>query len=523
MILRKPYKFLIKHFRFIHLILALLSTYLLTKTYNLWNFFRGYVNSSSPIVPSGTSNEYFSGLMILSCILVVVGSIIILVLMRMKKKPVLYYLISIISYLLIIFIYIYDINSIKQLEISALDMRIIGLLRDFTLISFIIQVATTIVFYIRAVGFNIKKFDFVSDLKLETDEKDNEEFEFEVTFNKDKARRNFKRRIRQLKINYFENKFLINIISILIILVIFGFFLLNKFVYHKVYKEGHIFDLSQTRFQITDSYITNVDYKNENITDNYLVIVKFNISKYSNIKDKIKFNKAAILLNIGKVRFNPINTYSNDLLDFGITYTNQNIVPESQEFILTFEIPKKYKNKKKIISYVDTFDKYNIKLSPKSFEGKGENVTTNIDEQTIIKNSMFDSLSIKIKSYEINNRISATYKYCQTTNNCYNSIEYITPSYDDNYDKAILKINADVSISNKNIKDFNEVVKRFGIIKYTLDGKEKEMKTMIKSVYPTKSISDNLFYFEVYKEIINADKISLILSMRNSTYEFILK
>ena len=97
MVLRKPYKFLIKHFRFIHLILALLSTYLLTKTYSLWNFFKEYVNSSSPIVPSGTSNEYFSGSMILACILVVVGSIIILVLMRMKKKPVMYYLFSIIS------------------------------------------------------------------------------------------------------------------------------------------------------------------------------------------------------------------------------------------------------------------------------------------------------------------------------------------------------------------------------------------------------------------------------------------
>lgn len=526
MVLRKPYKFLIKHFRFIHLILALLSTYLLTKTYSLWNFFKEYVNSSSPIVPSGTSNEYFSGSMILACILVVVGSIIILVLMRMKKKPVMYYLVSIISYLLIIFVYIYDINSIKQLEVSALDMRIIGLLRDFTQISFIIQVITTIVFYIRAVGFNIKKFDFVSDLKLETDEKDNEEFEFEVTFNKDKARRNFKKRIRNLRINYLENKFIINVFSLIVILVITGLFLLNKFVFNKVYKEGHTFNLAQSTLQITDSYVTNIDYKNDKISDNYLVIVKFNTTKYSNIKDKVKFKSAGVLLNIGKVHFNPITKYADNLLDFGTTYTTQNIVPEKQEFILTFEIPEKYKNKKMILSYVDTFDKYNIKLSPKSFNRKGENITTELNEKVTIKNTLFDNLSIQINSYELKDKVSASYKYCASKSDCYDSKEYITPTYDDNYDKAILKLNANVTLDkgiNKNLSNFTGIVERFGVIKYTLDGKEKEMKTQIKEAPTTKTTSNEIYYFQVYKEIINADKISLILSMRNSKYEFILK
>lgn len=526
MILRKPYKFLIKHFRFIHLILALLSTYLLTKTYSLWNFFKEYVNSSSPIVPSGTSNEYFSGSMILACILVVVGSIIILVLMRMKKKPVIYYIVSIISYLLIIFVYIYDINSIKQLEVSALDMRIIGLLRDFTQISFIIQVITTIVFYIRAVGFNIKKFDFVSDLKLETDEKDNEEFEFELTFNKDKAKRNFKKRIRNLRINYLENKFIINVFSLIVILVITGLFLLNKFVFNKVYKEGHVFNVSNYSLQITDSYITNTDYKNDKISDNYLVIVKFNITKYSNIKDKVKFNKAGVLLNVGKVHFNPITKYSDLLLDFGTTYTSQNIVPESQEFILVFEVPEKYKNKKMILSYDDTFDSYKIKLSPEKFNKKEEINKVELNKKITIKNTIFDNLSIKINSYELKDKIGNNYKYCASESNCYDSKEYITPTYDDNYDKAILSINANVSIDkkvNKNLSDFNGIVERFGIIKYTLDGKEKEMRTQVKAAYPTKDSSSDLYYFQVYKEIINADKISLVLSMRNSKYEFILK
>ena len=43
MILRKPYAFLIKYFRLIHLFISLLIVYLIYKTNNMYNFFKDYI------------------------------------------------------------------------------------------------------------------------------------------------------------------------------------------------------------------------------------------------------------------------------------------------------------------------------------------------------------------------------------------------------------------------------------------------------------------------------------------------
>ena len=45
MILRKPYAFLIKHFRLIHLVLSILFLYLLFQTGNINGFFNDFVNA----------------------------------------------------------------------------------------------------------------------------------------------------------------------------------------------------------------------------------------------------------------------------------------------------------------------------------------------------------------------------------------------------------------------------------------------------------------------------------------------
>ena len=63
MILKKPYKFLIKHFRMIHLILAIMSGYLLAKTNNILGFFNEYLNNNETLIGTGTVSEYFNNTM----------------------------------------------------------------------------------------------------------------------------------------------------------------------------------------------------------------------------------------------------------------------------------------------------------------------------------------------------------------------------------------------------------------------------------------------------------------------------
>ena len=49
------------------------------------------------------------------------------------------------------------------------------------------------------------------------------------------------------------------------------------------------------------------------------------------------------------------------------------------------------------------------------------------------------------------------------------------------------------------------------------------MSTKIKEVQPIKSKKKNIYYFEVYDEIKHASKISLVINIRNSVYEYVLK
>ena len=58
-------KHLIKHFRMIHLILAIMSGYLLAKTNNILGFFNEYLNNNETLIGTGTVSEYFNNTMIL--------------------------------------------------------------------------------------------------------------------------------------------------------------------------------------------------------------------------------------------------------------------------------------------------------------------------------------------------------------------------------------------------------------------------------------------------------------------------
>ena len=87
--------------------------------------------------------------------------------------------------------------------------------RDLSLINIIIEGVLFILFLVRGLGINIKKFDFSSDLlKLDISEDDKEEIEVSINIDSDVRKRNRKSNIRNLKYIYLESKGFYNIIFI---------------------------------------------------------------------------------------------------------------------------------------------------------------------------------------------------------------------------------------------------------------------------------------------------------------------
>ena len=99
MILRKPYAFLVKHFRLIHAVLLMLIFFVFFQVYDILGFFNTYIGSPTSIydfeIASKTLINFYSTFF---AILVLGISGVLVYLLRYKKKPILLYVVIIIIY-----------------------------------------------------------------------------------------------------------------------------------------------------------------------------------------------------------------------------------------------------------------------------------------------------------------------------------------------------------------------------------------------------------------------------------------
>ena len=239
MILRKPYAFLIKKFRLIHLILTFLLAIIAYKTNELYSFFVEYIKQSSYlkiyVEPSMTSVAWYLYLLVL----LVIGMLVaIFVLMNRKKKPIKYYLISIIFYSLLIIVYLLSSSQMFTLLQQQGNLKIVTLVRDLLMVFYYLQFVFIIISLLRTIGFNVKKFDFKNDLKeMNILEEDSEEFEFGIELDSNDFRTKLRRAIRIVKYVVNENKLLLMILGGALTIYLVVTLVLNIFVYNRMYRE----------------------------------------------------------------------------------------------------------------------------------------------------------------------------------------------------------------------------------------------------------------------------------------------
>ena len=87
MIIRKPYAFLIKHFKKIHLILLVLSAFVYYKNLQLSSFVTEFMSLGTYDSYNEPITRFVTGFAIISMLLISVGSIMLILLLRHKKKP----------------------------------------------------------------------------------------------------------------------------------------------------------------------------------------------------------------------------------------------------------------------------------------------------------------------------------------------------------------------------------------------------------------------------------------------------
>ena len=512
MILRKPYAFFIKHFKLIHLVLAVFVFYAIYRTKLLLDFFNEYSLATINVTGQDLVTPLLPTFFQIIPILIILFATIVLVVMAYKKKPYLFYIITIIIYIYVLIITQVSKGTLNTLYTTLVDVRTIRLIRDLITLAFATQLFSLVII-------------------LEINEEDREEVEVQINFDPNKKLRSLRKKIRYLKYSYKENRlffnsiFIVAIVSIVLVIVL-SIFSGDKIIDQNVYFYGNNFTVS-----LTDSYLVNTDYKRQVIDeDYYYLLLKLQIKNNTSRTFGLDISTTKVL--IDNYVYTPTTKNKSSFFDFGTVYQNENIGQEFETKVLVYEIPKELIDEDIIFSFVDknTLDKNGnfastkVRVEYQDLTGITSRETAKLNEELSFENSILNDYKINITSFDIANSYKLEYNFC-ISDECYPSYEYVKPSITSNYDKVLLRITGSLTKQTNidNIYDLYDFIEYFGNLYYIVDGQRKVQNVQFKEVTSKKANQPNTYYIEVLKEVENASSISLVFTIRNRNYEYVLK
>lgn len=429
MVLKKPYAFLIKHFRLIHLILAIPLIFITYKTHLVVGFFNDYV-SNGYTFQTGTdvSSVYINWIMLLSIFLIVLSILAIYYLLKHKEKPVRMYVIMIIFYLLTFIMLCWYSGILAKMSTSVLAAKTARFYRDLSLLIYFPQYIFDIFVIIRAIGFNLKQMDFQSDFKeLQITELDSEEVEVGLELENYKAKRFFRRFKREFSYYIAENKFMVTIVSILLLFSLIALFYFNQETYDTVYSNNETFYHKGFNISLKDSIITNISYDGTKLKNSkYYLVLKFGIENTSIKNQKLDYDNFAVYCSDKKIL--PVLDQSEYFIDYAMPYYGKEIKAKTNnDYVLLYSISKKDINKSCTLKVLNEatnnkgkmVTKYSkIKLTPVVINKVNKIKTVNVGQNINFTNSNIGNSLLQIKSYTHTNSYTYSYEYCYNAGNC---------------------------------------------------------------------------------------------------------
>ena len=534
MILKKPYAFLIKYFKVIHFILLFLLIWFTYSSRGIFNFFNTYVKSGYQIsVVTDLHNTYAPVSLITIVIVIISLTTALLVLMVHKKKPYKLYLMTILYYSLL-FIGLFFVRGVlASFQDELLIATTARSLRDIILIVNIPQYVFIGYFFLRAIGFDVKKFNFASDLKeMNYSAKDAEEFELNFNFEGYKAEQKTRRLFREIVYYIKENKFVVICISVVTIIILLNTIRLRTHNnYDLSYNMNRTFIYNKLNVTFQDAMITDLDYNGNEIDGHQYLVLKVNIKNNSGSVVKIDYNN--FKLEFGRQIINPTVNAAKNFVDFA-----SNIVPTSishlsdATFALAYELPSKDTSKVKRINIhngvvVDkgmSIDKHIfVKLKAKEI-GKVE-IAGNygLGDEIVFDKTLLGQSSIKLTSATIFKKYIYKYKDCISTDNCAYFDDMLVVSTIGNHRNNVIIVfegeyKQDLTTEySKTYTSINSFVDNYCSIQYRVNG-----EVFNDGVNITPSNAYDFIAFEVPQNIEYADLIQVVITIRNHKYFYVI-
>ena len=517
MIIRKPYAFLIKNFRKIHIFLLILSFYVAYKLLDISKFINEFMRLGTYDLYADPVSKHITGLLSFSVLLIVFGGIALLFLLRHKGKPWKIYLVPIIEYFLLFLI----LNVIKSFfanfsdDVEVTDLRFA---RDMLLFFMIGQLPAIGIFIMRVFGLDIKKFNFNSDQEfLELSDEDREEVEISLSFDFNTIKRLYKKLIRNIGYFYKEHKIIcrvaIGIIAVILLKNAYTFI----FVTNRTYKAGQLYNANGYTIRVGNSYYTDKDYKGEVISDKSSFVIVEMYVKNNSAPRNLKIDNFH-LRNRKEDYVSSHKTYADEFYDLGKTYESVKELKRDEElsFIIVYKVEKKLP-KNGFVMYYQELGGDNklrkIKLNVKDISKVNDSGTVQFGDTIDINiNGVEDSISI--------DRFDFIDSFLYKVSKCSSSgCEYDDKDYFVSEGYKVLKISFGSLVYES--KDMKKFISKYGKIVYTDEEdneREYEIKYAINSEYYGKYL-----YLLVPEDVANAKTINLLLLLRNNKYVYKLK
>lgn len=515
MIIRKPYAFLIKNFKRIHVVLLVLSLFLAYKIFDVNAFVNEFMKLGVYDLYADPITKHITFIMSLSIIVMVVGSLSLLLLLRYKGKPWKLYLVPFITYLSLFFV-LGIIKSFFGTYTVDVDTANLRFSRDLLAIFAIGQFPVIGIFIMRTFALDINKFNFNSDEEfLQLSEADREEIEISFDIDVNSFKRLYRRLLRNLSYFYKEHKkisrLVIGIISIILLFNMYTF----VFVTHRSYKENDFYHYHGLDIRVSNSYITNKDYGGNEISkDNNFIIVEFIVE--NNTDESIKLDMSSFHLKAGnKDYITTESTYGKEFYDLGKTYSKvRKFNPEEKtKFIVIYKADKKIR-KGRFVLYHQEKDDNNIlrkiSLNIKDISKMGDMVNNKLGDDVDVSMAGVDD-KISIESYSYQPSINYSARKCYA-GECRAEEEYMEAS---DGEKILV---LDLSSSVWEAKNFIDFFKMCGKIDYKDSSglsRQLDIDFAVKNNYLGKVV-----YLRVPDEVSSSKDVKIVFTLRNRRFSY---
>ena len=423
MILKKPYAFLIKHFKAIHLFLGAVLTYLIFRTGLIVNFFQTYIKANYYTSEVNLPGIYINIFMYLAIVFALFLSFAVYFLMKQKEKDTKFYFFIIFYYILLLVAITFCYSILQNIESATLGAQVIRVYRDISFIFYLPQFFFTGYSFLRGIGFDIKKFNFESDAKeLEITDLDSEEFE--LTFGKDsyKYKRKIRRFIREFKYYVLENKLSFTILSSICVVIVGVLLYLNFGVYHKTYRETSKINHNHLVVQVMDSVLTPFDSGGKTIDGKYYLAIAFKIKNTSTKDTALDYEN--FKLEVSKRKIAPTLDRSSYFPLLGIGYTRDTTILAGSEatYVIPYEIDESFLNQKIVLKILDslTYEIGSITPIYKTVNLNYDKILNNKEIRTVNKGKILELsktllglTQVQINDVKTNSSYEYQYRLCK--------------------------------------------------------------------------------------------------------------